>query len=51
MLLFGSQTSGGLLLGVPEKNINAFMAEAKRINQSAWVVGEVIPGNRIKVHP
>ena len=51
MLLFDPQTSGGLLLGVPENKINAFMAEAKRINQPVWVVGKVIPGNRIEVHP
>jgi len=51
MLLFDPQTSGGLLLGVPENMINAFMVEAKRINQPAWVVGKVIPGNRIEVHP
>ena len=50
MLLFDPQTSSGLLLGVPEKKISSFMAEAKRINQPAWVVGEVIPGNKIEVH-
>jgi len=51
MLLFDPQTSGGLLLGVPEEKIDAFMAQAKAINLSAWVVGEVISGERIEVHP
>ncbi len=51
MLLFDPQTSGGLLLGVPEEKIDAFMTEAKIKKLSAWVVGEVIPGDRIEVHP
>ena len=51
MLLFDPQTSGGLLLGVPEEKIAAFMSEAKRINQPAWIVGEVIHGDQIEVHP
>ena len=50
MLLFDPQTSGGLLLGVHEDKIDAFMAEAKTKNHSAWVVGVVVPGDRIEVH-
>ena len=49
MLLFDPQTSGGLLLGVPEAKINAFLADAKAKNQPAWVVGEVTAGNKILV--
>jgi selenide,water dikinase len=49
LLLFDPQTSGGLLLGVPEAKIDAFLAEAHAKNEPAWVVGEVIPGNRIAV--
>lgn len=49
LLLFDPQTSGGLLIGVPEEKIDAFMVEAKTNNQAAWLVGEVIPGGRISV--
>jgi selenide,water dikinase len=49
MLLFDPQTSGGLLIGVPEDKIGAFMAEAKANHEPAWVVGEVIPGDRITI--
>ena len=49
MLLYDPQTSGGLLLGVPENEINAFMTAAKAKKQAAWVVGEVIPGDKIIV--
>ena len=46
-LLFGPQTSGGLLLGVPDSKLNAFLAAAKSKNQSAWVIGEVTQDNQI----
>jgi len=49
LLLFDPQTSGGLLIGVPEAKIDAFMADAQAKNQPAWVVGEVVPGNRILI--
>jgi len=49
MLLYDPQTSGGLLLGVPQNEIKAFMEAAKTKNQPAWVVGEVIPGDKIIV--
>jgi selenide,water dikinase len=49
MLLFDPQTSGGLLLGVPQNEIEAFMEAAVAKNQAAWVVGEVIPGDKIIV--
>jgi len=48
-LLFDPQTSGGLLLGVPEKDIDAFMAAAKVSKQPAWVVGKVVEGDKIWV--
>lgn len=51
MLLFDPQTSGGLLLGVPQDNIQAFMDRAKIENIPAWVIGEVVPGNTITVRP
>jgi selenide,water dikinase len=48
-LLFDPQTSGGLILGVPEVEFEAFMAAAKAKNQPAWAVGKVIPGDKIIV--
>ena len=51
MLLFDPQTSGGLLLGAPEAKIDRFLAEAQANNEPAWVVGEVVAGDRITVHP
>ena len=48
-LLFDPQTSGGLLLGVPQKDLDAFMTAAQSADQPAWVVGEVVPGDRIRV--
>jgi selenide,water dikinase len=49
MLLFDAQTSGGLLLAVPEENLDNFIARANDIRQPAWVVGEIITGEGISV--
>lgn len=49
MLLFDPQTSGGLLLGVPEKKLSKLMKMAKENNQPVWVVGKVIEGEGIEV--
>jgi len=49
MLLFDPQTSGGLLLGVPQEKLNAFMKRAKELDQSVWIIGKVKEGNRIQV--
>jgi selenide,water dikinase len=49
MLLFDPQTSGGLLLGVPQKKMNAFLKRAEELNQPAWVIGEVRAGKGIEV--
>ena len=49
LLLYDPQTSGGLLIGVPEAKIDAFLADAQTKNQPAWVIGEVVPGDRIKI--
>jgi selenide,water dikinase len=49
MLLFDPQTSGGLLLGVPQEKLAAFQARAKELEQPAWVIGEVRPGSGIEV--
>jgi selenide,water dikinase len=49
MLLFDPQTSGGLLLGVPQEKLAAFRARAGELDQPAWVVGEVRTGSGIMV--
>ena len=49
MLLFDPQTSGGLLLGVPPEKLDSFLARAKELNQTAWVIGQVESGTGIKV--
>lgn len=49
MLLYDPQTSGGLLLGVPEDKIEAFMQEAKSRSCPSWVIGEVTSGDKIIV--
>jgi selenide,water dikinase len=49
MLLFDAQTSGGLLLGVPQEKLSAFLARAAEMDQPAWLVGEVVAGEGIDV--
>jgi selenide,water dikinase len=49
LLLFDAQTSGGLLLAVPPEKLEAFLSRASQKGQTAWVIGEVIEGNGIKV--
>ncbi len=48
-LLFDPQTSGGLLLAVPAKKVDAFLGRAKELDQPAWVVGEAFQGEGIEV--
>ena len=49
MLLFDPQTSGGLLLCVPEQTVNQFTARAAEIGQPVWEIGEVVAGSGIEV--
>jgi selenide, water dikinase len=49
MLLFDPQTSGGLLLGVPQKQLAAFMGRAQEMGQAAWIIGSVEMGTGIEV--
>jgi selenide,water dikinase len=49
MLLFDPQTSGGLLLGIPQDKLAAFQGRARELGQPAWVIGEVSAGSGIEV--
>jgi len=49
MLLFDAQTSGGLLLSVPQEKLSAFLIRAAEMDQPAWVVGDVVTGDGIDV--
>ena len=49
MLLFDPQTSGGLLLGIPQDQLDHFMARAREMNQAAWMIGSVEAGSGIEV--
>jgi selenide,water dikinase len=49
MLLFDPQTSGGLLLGVPPKQVDAFLQRAQELGQAAWIIGRVEMGTGVEV--
>jgi len=49
MLLYDPQTSGGLLLGVPQEKLREFQSRAIELDQSVWVVGEIRAGSGIEV--
>jgi selenide,water dikinase len=49
MLLFDPQTSGGLLLGVPQEELASFLTRAQEMSQVAWVIGHVEAGTGITV--
>jgi selenide,water dikinase len=49
MLLFDPQTSGGLLLGVPQEKLEGFIARSRELRQAVWVVGHVETGAGISV--
>jgi selenide,water dikinase len=49
MLLFDAQTSGGLLLCVPQNKLKALLERASQIAQPFWKVGEVVEGHGIDV--
>ena len=50
-LLFDPQTSGGLLLGVPQEKLDLFLARAHELDQAAWVIGRVETGSGIQALP
>jgi len=45
-LLFGPETSGGLLVAVPPDQVNGFLTA---LGQGAWQIGEVTRGSGIIV--
>jgi selenide,water dikinase len=49
MLLFDPQTSGGLLMCVPQDQVETFLERARQIDQPVWEIGEALPGNGIEV--
>ncbi len=49
MLLFDPQTSGGLLLGVPQDKLDAFLRRTKELNQPAWLIGEAQSSSGIQL--
>jgi selenide,water dikinase len=51
LLLFDSQTSGGLLLAVAQDKLDQLLSRAAQIEQPIWVIGEVTLGKGIAVNP
>jgi selenide,water dikinase len=49
MLLFDSQTSGGLLLAVPPEKLERLLTRAEQMGQPLWAIGEVTQGKGIEV--
>jgi selenide,water dikinase len=49
LMLFDPQTSGGLLLGVPDQKIEDLLQRAAAVDQPLWVIGRARQGNGIRV--
>lgn len=48
-LLWEAETSGGLLLAVPEGQVDTFRAACQEQEQDCWEIGEVVEGDGIHV--
>ena len=51
MILWDPQTSGGLLLAIPQERLADFQSACAEREQLTWVVGQVTEGNGIEVLP
>jgi selenide,water dikinase len=49
LLLFDAQTSGGLLLAVPQEKLPRLLERAARVSQPAWSVGVVNEGAGLRI--
>jgi len=49
--LFDPQTSGGLLVAVPQERSNEFVRSLEKHGAAAVVVGEVVEGSGIRIIP
>jgi selenide,water dikinase len=49
LLLFDAQTSGGLLIAVPEKKLGVFLEQAVAKATPVWIIGSVEEGEGIRV--
>ncbi len=49
MLLFTPETSGGLLMALPPEEVDNFRSRCAELEQSAWVIGEVLAGTGVEV--
>ena len=49
MLLHDPQTSGGLLLAVPDERVGSLLSFCAERDQAAWMIGDVVEGEGIKI--
>jgi selenide,water dikinase len=49
MMLFDPQTSGGLLMAVPQKHLAVLLARAEEMEQPIWAIGEIAAGSGVHV--
>jgi selenide,water dikinase len=49
MLLHDPQTSGGLLLAVPQANTKSLLRDCTERDQQAWLIGDVVEGTGIEI--
>jgi selenide, water dikinase len=49
MLLHDPQTSGGLLLAVPNERVDSFVSYCAERDQPSWIIGDVIEGEGLEI--